>query len=295
MYTQIAANKRKTLLLMLSFVFFVGLIGYIFSRAYEAPSLATAVIIGALVYAVIGYFASAKIALAMTGAKPIEQKDNPRLYRIVENLSITAGLPMPKVYIIDDPAPNAFATGRKPDKAVVAATTGILDMLDDPELEGVMAHEMSHVGNYDIRLMGIVLVLVSVIAIVSDIFIRMTWFSDNRREGNNQIFIILGIVAAILAPLVATLLKLAVSRKREYLADASGALLTRYPAGLASALRKIDSYKHPMKRAGSSTAHLFFSNPLKKGDKQAGFATLFSTHPPAAERIARLEQMGRHE
>jgi heat shock protein HtpX len=274
----------------------IGSLGWVFAEVQGTYAIFVGVLIFAVVYAFIGYYASAKIALALSGAKPIEKKDAPRLYRIVENLSITAGLPMPKVYMINDLAPNAFATGRDPKNAAVAATTGILDLLDDKELEGVMAHEMSHVGNYDIRVMGVVLVLVTVIALLSDIFMRMMWFGGGRRNdrgGGGGALVLVGILAAVIAPLIATLLKLAVSRKREYLADASGALLTRYPEGLASALEKIGSYSSPMRHASSATAHLFFANPLKnKQGKEGGFAHLFSTHPPIAERVRRLQDMG---
>lgn len=294
MYSQVASNKRKTLLLILSFVVFVGLIGWVFAQALDNFGLTIGVLIGAVIYAFIGYYASARIALSLSGAKEISSKDQPRLWRTVENLSITAGLPMPKVYIIDDPAPNAFATGRDPQHAAVAASTGLLDMLDDTELQGVMAHELSHVGNYDIRVMGVVLVLVTVIAVISDIFMRMMWFRDSDSRGNgNAIFLAIGLLAAVIAPLIAMFLKLSVSRGREYLADASGALLTRYPEGLASALEKIGSYNRPMRHASSATAHLFFANPLKnRRGEESGFAHLFSTHPPIAERVRRLRDMG---
>lgn len=294
MYSGVESNKRKTWLLIASFIVFVSLIGWVFSRFVGSFGLTIGVLIGATVYAIVGYFASAKVALSLSGAKSISKGDYPRLWRTVENLSITSGLPMPMVYIIDDPAPNAFATGRDPDHAAVAATTGLLDILDDSELEGVMAHELSHVGNYDIRLMGVVLVLVTVIALLSDIFMRMIWFrGSNSREGNNPAIIAIGVVAVIIAPIVAGLLKLAVSRKREYLADASGVLLTRYPDGLATALEKIGAYNKPMRHASSSTAHLFFANPLKnKQGNEKGFAHLFSTHPPIADRVERLREMG---
>lgn len=294
MYSQVDANKRKTILLILSFILFVGAIGWVFAQAMDSFGLTIGVLIGALIYAFIGYYASAQIALSLSGAKEITKADLPRLWRTVENLSITSGLPMPKVYIIEDAAPNAFATGRDPEHAAVAATTGLLDMLDDNELQGVIAHEMSHIGNYDIRVMGVVLVLVTVIAVISDVFMRMLWFRDSdSRSSANGIFLAIGVVAAIIAPLIAMLLKLAVSRKREYLADASGALLTRYPEGLASALEKIGSYNHPMRRASSATAHLFFANPLKNNrGEESGFAHLFSTHPPIGERVKRLRNMG---
>lgn len=293
MYGEVAANKRKTLLLIVSFVVFVSVLGWIFSQALDSFGLTVGVLIGSIIYAAIGYFASDKIALSLSGAKPITKDDYPHLWRAVENLSITAGLPMPKVYIIEDNAPNAFATGRDPKHAAVAATTGLLESLDQTELEGVIAHELSHIGNYDIRVMGVVLVLVTVIAFLSDIFMRMLWFRDSDNRGSNPVFLALGVLAAVIAPLVAMLLKLAVSRKREYLADASGVLLTRYPEGLAAALEKIGSYARPMRRASASTAHLFFANPLRgRHGETGGIAALFSTHPPIAERIERLREMG---
>ncbi len=290
MYSQIASNKRRSLFLVAGFVLFVGVLDYIMARAFNQPSLFVPVLIGAVLYAVITYFFSAQIALGMSGARPIAKKDAPELYRVVENLSIAAGLPMPQVYIIEDPSPNAFATGRDPQHAVVAVTTGILERLDKTELEGVVAHELSHVGNFDIRFMAVVVALVSVVAVVSDLFLRLSFWSRNDREegSSNQLFFILGIVGAILAPLVAALIQFAVSRQREYLADASGALLTRYPEGLASALQKISSYAKPMDHANSATASLYISNPLK-GRSLAG---LFDTHPPLEERIRRLRTMG---
>lgn len=294
MYSHVEANKRKTVLLIGVFLVLTGAIGWVFSRVLDGPGITVGVMIGAAIYAFIGYFASDKIALALSGAKPIDKQAAPSLWRAVENLSITAGLPMPRVYLIDDPAPNAFATGRDPQHAAVAATTGLLEILDDSELEGVIAHELSHVGNYDIRVMGIVLVLVTIVAMVSDIFIRMLWWGgDNRERGNNPILLAVGIALAVLGPLIAVLLKLSVSRKREYLADASGALLTRYPEGLASALEKIGSYQRPMRHASSATAHLFIANPLKsRGGGERGWAQLFSTHPPVGERVRILREMG---
>ncbi len=290
MYSQIAANKRKTILIMSLFVAVIGAIGYAYSL-YVGDTRTVYYIFGfAAAYSLISYFASSRVALAVNGAKEIQKSDNPRLYRIVENLSITTGLPMPKVYIIDDPAPNAFATGRDPKHASVAATTGILDLLEDSELEGVMAHEMGHIQNYDIRLMMIVFACVSIVGILSDMLLRIMWFGGNRDddEDGSPLMMILAIVLAILAPIVAALVQLAVSRRREFLADASGALTTRYPEGLASALKKIESNGSTLKRQNSSTAHLFFANPLKK----RSFAKLFSTHPPTVERIAKLEEMG---
>lgn len=226
----------------------------------------------------------------MNGAKEIKKSDNPRLWRIVENLSITNGMPMPKVYIIEDAAPNAFATGRNPEHAIVGATTGILDILNDSELEGVMAHELGHVKNYDIRVSLVAFALVAVISIMADIMLRLTFYRGSDNDDNNStLFFVIGIAGAILAPIVATLLQLAISRRREYLADATGALTTRYPEGLASALKKIGSHSRPMQKQNPSTAHLFFTNPLKRGT----LAALFSTHPPINDRIARLNEMGR--
>ena len=230
----------------------------------------------------------------MVGAKPVEKKDAPELYRIVENLCITAGLPMPKVYIVNDPAPNAFATGRDPKHAVVAVNSGLLEVLDKQELEGVLAHELSHVGNYDIRVMAIVLVLVTIVAFISDFFFRMMfWFGgDDNNSNGNIVFLLLGLAMAILAPIIASLLQLAVSRKREYLADASGALLTRYPEGLASALEKISKYSGEDPKGNTATAHMYFSNPLANRKRGSWVAGLFSTHPPIEERIAKLREMG---
>lgn len=285
MYGAIAANKRNTVIIMAVFVGIVGAIGWALSYLSGSPSLAPWIVGGAAIYALIQYFAASKLAVAMTGAKEIQKSDNPRLWRIVENLSISTGAPMPKVYIIDDPAPNAFATGRDPKHAIVAATTGIMDVMDDRELNAVMAHEMGHVQNYDIRVSMIAFGLVSAIGILSDIAFRMMFFGgDNRNNNTNPIVLIVGIVIVILAPIMAVLIQAAISRQREYLADATGALTTRDSEALASALAKLGQYGQPMKRQSQSTAHLFFSNPLKAG----GFAKLFSTHPPLEDRIARL-------
>lgn len=285
MYSAIAANKRNTIFIMLAFVLLIAVLGYVASLYYNQPLVTPFVIVGAGIYALIQYFLAAKLAVAMTGAKQITKADNPRLYRMVENLSITMGMPMPKVYLIQDTSPNAFATGRDPSHAVVAATTGILDIMDDQELEGVMAHEMGHVKNYDIRVSMIAFGLVSVIGIISDIILRMMFFSSNEdRKNIPPQFFIIGIIAAILAPIVASLIQLAVSRQREYLADSTGALVTRYPEGLARALEKLRAHGKPLKKQNGSTAHLFFINPMKPGF----FATIFSTHPPLDERISRL-------
>lgn len=289
MYSQIAANKRKTFFIMSLFVLVIGALGYAYGL-YVGSMTSVYLIIGfALVYALISYFVSSRVALAVNGAHEIQKSDNPRLFRIVENLCITTGMPMPKVYVIQDPAPNAFATGRDPKHASVAATTGLLELLDDKELEGVMAHEIGHIQNYDIRVMMIVFACVSVVGILSDFALRMMWFGGrDDREDSSPLAMILALVLAIVAPIIATLVQLAVSRRREFLADATGALTTRYPDGLASALQKIEQYGSALQRQNSSTAHFFFANPLKK----KSFAKLFSTHPPTSERIAKLTKMG---
>ncbi len=286
MYSAIAANKRNTVIIMAVFVALIGAVGWAVSYINGNQSIAYWVIGVAAIYALIQYFLASKLALAMNGAQEIQKKDNPRLYRIVENLTIATGMPMPKVYIIDDPAPNAFATGRDPKRAVVAATTGILEVMSDRELEAVMAHEISHVKNYDIRVSMIAFGLVSAIGILSDIALRMMFFSDRRENNSNPVVLVIGIVLIILAPIIAMLIQLAISRQREYLADASGAMATRDSEGLASALGKLKEYGRPMQRQNSASAHLFFSNPLKPGF----FSKLFSTHPPLDERIARLRK-----
>jgi len=291
MYSEIASNKRKTWLIIALFGVIIGILGWIVSNIYGQPYfLYLAFVVGG-VYALIQYFAAAKLALAMNGAKEVTKKEEPRLYRTVENLSIATGMPMPKVYVIEDPAPNAFATGRDPKHAVVAATRGLLDIMDDTELEGVIAHEMGHVKNYDIRVMMIVFGLVSAIGLIADIIFHMFFWGGNDDERSpNPVFIVLGIAAAIIAPIVATLVQLAVSRRREYLADSTGALTTRYPEGLANALEKIRDHGSAMKRQNTATAHLFFANPLKG----KGVAKFFSTHPPIEDRIARLRKMNTH-
>jgi heat shock protein HtpX len=291
MYQEISHNKRKTVLLMLLFVVLTAGLGWLFGQYSGQPAITPYVLIGAAVYALLTYFAGSKLALAFNGAHEIRKKDNPRLWRIVENLAITNGMPMPKVYMIDDPAPNAMATGRDPKHASVAATTGILDLLNDTELEGVMAHELGHVKNYDIRVSMIAFALVAIVSIIADIMLRMAWFRDDDDNSSaGSLFFILGIVGAILAPLIATFIQLAISRRREYLADATGALTTRYPEGLASALEKIEHKGSVMHRQNASTAHLFFANPLKG----KGFLGLFSTHPPIEDRVAKLRKMGHH-
>jgi len=238
----------------------------------------------AAIYALIQYFAASSLAMAMTGAKEIQKQDAPELWRTVENLAIASGVPMPKVYLINDPAPNAFATGRDPKHAIVGATTGLLEIMDKRELEAVMAHEMSHVQNYDIRVSMIAFGLVSAIGLLADVALRMMFFGDSRDRNVHPMVYILGLAVVILAPILAAITQMAISRQREYLADASGALMTRDSEGLASALGKLRDYGRPMQKQTTSTANLFLSNPLKPGF----FAKLFSTHPPLDERIARL-------
>jgi heat shock protein HtpX len=285
MYNAVAANKRNTVIIMALFIGIISAIGWAVSYVNGNPSLTYWIIAAAAVYALIQYFMAGKLAVAMTGAQEIEKNDNPRLYRIVENLTIATGMDMPKVYIIDDPAPNAFATGRDPKHAIVAATTGILAVMDDRELEAVMAHEISHVRNYDIRVSMIAFGLVSAIAILSDIAIRMFFFND-RRENVNPAVLVVGVILIIVAPIIAAIIQMAVSRQREYLADASGVLTTRDSEGLANALEKLALYGRPMQKQSTASAHLFFNNPLKA----SFFSKLFSTHPPLEERIARLRE-----
>ncbi|HEX6258875.1 MAG TPA: M48 family metalloprotease [Candidatus Saccharimonadales bacterium] len=287
MYSAIAANKRNTVIIMAAFLVIIGGLGWLASVIYGNSSITLIVVAIAAIYALIQYFAAAKIAIAVSGGKEITKSDNPRLWRTVENLSIATGMPMPRVFIIDDPALNAFATGRDPKHAVVAATSGILEALDDTELEAVMAHELGHVRNYDIRVSMITFGLVSAIGMLCDFFLHMMWFGGDDRDNVPPQVMIFGIVAIILAPIVATLVQLAVSRQREYLADSTGAMTTRYPEGLARALEKIQQQGATLQRQNGSTAHLFFANPLK-----ANFlGRLFSTHPPIEDRIARLRNM----
>lgn len=289
MYSQISANKRKTWFIMAFFLVILGALGWVVSGLTGTPQFFYLAFVVGGVYALIQYFAAAKLALAMNSAREIQKRDNPRLYRTVENLTIATGMPMPKIYIMDDPAPNAFATGRDPQHAVVCATTGLLDIMTDSELEAVMAHELGHVQNYDIRVMMIVFGLVSAIGFIADMIFHIMWWSGDD-DSPNPIFLALGLVAAILAPLVASMVQLAVSRRREYLADSTSALTTRYPEGLISALEKIRDHGSATKRQNTATAHLFFASPLKG----KSLARLFSTHPPIEDRIKRLREMGAH-
>jgi len=294
LYTHQGANIRKTWFLMGMFLVLVIAIGYGIAWYLNDPFILYFAVGFALLMNVYSYWASDKLVLSMTGAVPADPVHHRELINIVENLSITAGLPMPKVYVVNDPSPNAFATGRNPEHAVVAATTGLLDILDRSELEGVMAHELAHVGNRDMLVMTVAVVLAGFVAIIADMFSRAMFFGGDR-ENRSPLFLILGIVGIILAPIAAQLIQMAISRKREYLADATGALLTRYPEGLASALEKINAHAHPMQRASHATAHLFISDPF--AGEPSGFwqkvGGLFQTHPPARERVARLREMGK--
>nr|WP_228506937.1 M48 family metallopeptidase [Plantibacter sp. VKM Ac-2880] len=278
-------------MIFIVFLAIIGGLGWLAGYLYRNLTITIVVLVVAVVYALIQYFFAGRQAIAMTGAQRIELADHPRLYRIVENLAITTGTPMPEVYLIVDPAPNAFATGRDPEHAMVAATTGLLEILNDAELEGVMAHELGHVRNYDIRVSMVVFGLVVAIGFLSDMLLRMTiWGGGNRNNNNggNPVMLIIGIVAMLVAPLLATLVQLSISRQREYLADATGALTTRHPEALASALGKLAAYGRPMAKQNSSMAHLWISDPLKPG----AVARLFSTHPPLVERIKRLSTIG---
>lgn len=301
-YTHASANIRKTWLFVSLLFALIIAVFWIFSYVYQNPVILWFGVAFSLLMNVASFWYADKLVLALSGAKPVSERENPELHRIIENLAITAGLPKPRVYFIDDPAPNAFATGRDAKHAVVAVTRGVLERLDRTELEGVLAHELSHIGNRDMLISTIVVVLAGVVAIVSDMFLRMTWFGglrandrDNRAGG---ILMAVALLGAILAPLAAALIRLAVSRRREYLADASGVLLTRHPEGLASALRKISADPRPLQNAHTATAHLFFENPFK-ADARGGerrtpwIVKLFMTHPPVEDRIRALQQMNR--
>ena len=291
LYTQQSNNTRKTWLLMSMFLIVVIAIGFAFARVYDNPNILYIFVAFSIVMNITGYWFSDKIALSIAGAKPATREQYFDLYNIMQNLSITAGLPMPKIYVIPDNAPNAFATGRDKDHAVVAVTTGLLTIMDKSELEGVIAHELSHIGNRDMLVSTVAVVLVGFVSIVSDMFLRTSLWGgrgSNEREGSNWVAIV-GIVLSILAPIAATLIQLAISRKREYLADASGALLTRYPQGLASALGKLRDYSQPMVKQSTAIAHLYISNPFGEGSKFGRkLGNIFSTHPPLDERIKLL-------
>lgn len=292
MYSAIARNKRNTVLIMITFVLIIGGLAALAGYIYNDWMITTWVVVGAGAYAWFQYYLASSQALSMAGAIEITREQNPRFYRVVENLCITTGTPMPKVYIINDPAPNAFATGRDPEHSAVAATSGLLDIMNDAELEGVMAHEMGHVRNYDIRVSMIVFGLVVAVGFIADMLVRMSFFAGNRRDdngnGGNPVMMIFGIIALLIAPLVATLVQLAISRQREYLADATGALTTRHPEALASALLKLQAYGRPMQRQSTSMAHMWIADP----EKPSVAERLMSSHPPIAERVRRLREMG---
>jgi len=302
MYKEIGSNKTKTVLFMGLFLIFVIGLGYLLAWYFGNSWILVIAVAIALIQALTSYYYSDSITLAISGAKEVPRKESfLNLHRVVENLAITAGLPKPKVFVISDSAPNAFATGRDPKHASIAVTAGLLEKLNKTELEGVIAHEMSHIGDYDIRLMTIIVVLVGVVALLSDFFLRWTWFGGRRSNSDSGgqiqlILFIIAIVLAILAPLGATLIQLAISRKREFLADANGALLTRYPEGLADALEKIAEDKEPLREANKATAHLYIESPFKEniegGHGSRGWlASLFDTHPPVDERVKRLRAM----
>ena len=293
LYTHQGQNVRKTWMLMSVFLIVVIGLGFVFAQMYNNPNILYIFVIFSIGMNIVGYWYSDKIALRMAGAHPATREQYFDFYTIVENLAITAGLPMPKIFVIEDQSPNAFATGRNKDHAVIAVTTGLLSIMNKVELEGVIAHEMSHIGNRDMLVSTVAVVLVGFVSIVSDMIIRMTLFGGGRDSDNrgNGIFMIVGIILSILAPILATLIQLAISRKREYLADASGSLLTRYPEGLASALEKINQYGRPMKRQSGAIAHLYIANPTGSGVFAKKIGNLFSTHPPVEERIKVLRSM----
>lgn len=293
-YQQIQSNKRRSVLLIAGFIVFIVLLGWFISYLYDAGpgGIALAVILS-ISLALFSYFGSDKVALWTSGAQgPISKEDNTYLYRLVENVALTAGLPVPKIYLIQDPSPNAFATGRDPQHASVAFTTGIIDLLENEELEGVVAHELSHIKNYDTRLKTVVIICVGIVSILANVFLRFGGFQGRSRNSNNNvgwIFALIGIVLLLVSPIISKLIQLAISRKREFLADASGVLLTRYPEGLARALEKISQSTAPLQRANTATAHLYITNPFGSGHRT--FRNLFSTHPPIGERTKALRSM----
>lgn len=299
-YQHITKNKTESWLLIAAFLVLIAALGYLFSVRFGDVRILYFAVGFSVLSSLVSYYLSDSITLALSGARAVDRQSAPDLYRLVENLCIGAGLPAPKVYVIEDSAPNAFATGRDPEHAAVCFTTGILQKLDRTELEGVVAHELSHIGNYDIRVMTLVVVLVGTVTLLADWTLRASFFGGRGRgsdRSGNQLqagLAILGLILALLSPIIATLIKLAVSRKREFLADASGALLTRHPEGLARALEKLAGDREPLEAANKATAHLYIVNPLKghEGHGSTGwFASLFNTHPPVTERIRRLREM----
>jgi heat shock protein HtpX len=297
-YEQVDANKRKSWLIIILFTLFITGVAYVFSQVLEfGPGFVGVALIISGIMSFASYYWSDKIILSLSGARTADRERDFDFYTVTENLVMAARLPMPKLYIIEDTAMNAFATGRDPEHAVIVATTGILKRLDRTELEGVVAHELSHVRNYDIRVMAIVTILVGVVTLLADWFLRISFWggSHKRDRDSGQLGVILAVAAIILAllsPIIANLIKLAISRRREFLADASGVQLTKYPEGLARALEKLAADKEPLEAANKATAHLYITNPLKNLHSGVGwFASLFNTHPPIEERIAALKQM----
>jgi len=293
-YTQAESNIRKTWLYLTLFIALILLLGWFFSNYFGSFAIFWFALIFSILSSFFSYWYSDKVVLALTRAKLIEKSDNPELYRIVENICITAGLPLPKIYILDEAQPNAFATGRDKNHAVIAVTRGLLEKMDKAELEGVVAHELSHIGNKDLLLETMVVVLVGLVIMLADIFWRMSFWGRQRRrekdEGGNAIFFLIGMILVILAPILAQLIKFAISRKREFLADETGALLTRYPEGLARALEKIARDQNPLSVANNATSHLYIANPFR-GSQINSISKLFMTHPPIEERIAALREM----
>lgn len=295
LYNHSDKNKRKTWFLFTAFLVFVMAVGYVFALAFEEPSIVYIAVAVSIISSVISYWFSDKIVLAMSNAHQLKFENNKELYRLVENLCMTVGIPMPKIYIINDPAPNAFATGRNPKNAVIAVTTGLLEKLEKSELEGVIAHELSHVRNYDILIATLTTIMVGMIVILSDIFVRWAFFRGGARGGSKDskgkiIIIIVAIVLSILAPIFAYMMQFAISRKREFLADADGALMTRYPEGLARALEKISGDHNELRKVNKATAHLYIASPMKK-KKKSFFAKAFMTHPPIEDRVKALRGM----
>jgi len=295
LYTQAESNTRKTFFLIFLFLVLIIVLGWLFSYVLENQIILVLAVVFSVLMSFTSYWHSDKIVLSMTKARPVAKKDNPEFYRVVENLSITAGLPMPRLYIIEESQPNAFATGRDKDHAVVAVTRGLLDKLERAELEGVIAHELAHIGNKDMLLGTAMVILAGIVAMLSHWFLRITFWGGGRRRSSKGsggvILLVIGLVAALLAPIAAGLIRMAVSRKREFLADASGALLTRHPEGLARALEKISQDSTPSRIANNSTAHLFITSPFKGKETKSWFAKLFITHPPIEERVASLRGM----
>ena len=286
MYSSISTNKRNTVLIFSLFIAIIGGIGLIFAFGYQDISIFWTTLIIAAIYAFVEYTMSSKIAIKMSGATEVTRSQAPELYAAVETVSITAGILMPKVYVIQDPAPNAFAAGTKPENSLVCATTGLLEIMDKAELEAVMAHEISHIKNYDIRVSMAAFALTAAIGFIADILARVIFLNDDDRDSINPITLLIGLAVAVIAPLLASITQLAISRQREYLADASAVMITRYPDGMISALAKLQQHSRPMQRQNSSMASMYINNPLKKGFMNK----LFSTHPPREDRIKRLQE-----